>query len=77
MIINDYNILIRDYNKMNEKQLDAFNVVKNKQNLFLSGSAGTGKSFTIKKIVEYIIVNFLDKQKYIIYYKNYNIIISC
>jgi ATP-dependent exoDNAse (exonuclease V) alpha subunit len=54
MIINDYNILIRDYNKMNEKQLDAFNVVKNNQNLFLSGSAGTGKSFTIKKIVEYL-----------------------
>ena len=39
---------------MNEKQLEAFNVVKNKQNLFLSGSAGTGKSFTIKKIVEYL-----------------------
>ena len=38
---------------MNEKQLEAFNVVINKQNLFLSGSAGTGKSFTIKKIVEY------------------------
>ena len=39
---------------MNEKQLEAFNVVINKQNLFLSGSAGTGKSFTIKKIVEYL-----------------------
>jgi ATP-dependent DNA helicase PIF1 len=39
---------------MNEKQLEAFNIVKNKQNLFLSGSAGTGKSFTIKKIVEYL-----------------------
>lgn len=38
---------------MNEKQLEAFNIVKNNQNLFLSGSAGTGKSFTIKKIVEY------------------------
>ena len=36
---------------MNEKQLEAFNVVKNKKNLFLSGSACTGKSFTIKKIV--------------------------
>ena len=39
---------------MNEKQLEAFNVVKNNENLFLSGSAGTGKSFTIKKIVEYL-----------------------
>jgi ATP-dependent exoDNAse (exonuclease V) alpha subunit len=39
---------------MNEKQLEAFNVVKNGENLFLSGSAGTGKSFTIKKIVEYL-----------------------
>jgi hypothetical protein len=54
MIINDYNFLIRDYIEMNEKQLDAFNIVKNKQNLFLSGSAGTGKSFTINKIVEYL-----------------------
>lgn len=39
---------------MNEKQLEAFNIVKNNENLFLSGSAGTGKSFTIKKIVEYL-----------------------
>ena len=46
--------MIKDNNNMNEKQLEAFNIVKNKQNLFLSGSAGTGKSFTIKKIVEYL-----------------------
>ena len=46
--------MIKDINNMNEKQLEAFNIVKNKQNLFLSGSAGTGKSFTIKKIVEYL-----------------------
>ena len=39
---------------MNEKQLEAFNVVKNSENLFLSGSAGTGKSYTIKNIVEYL-----------------------
>ncbi len=53
--IKNDNILIRLYYiKMNEKQLEAFNVVKNGENLFLSGSAGTGKSFTIKKIVEYL-----------------------
>ena len=45
---------------MNEKQLEAFNVVKNGENLFLSGSAGTGKSFTIKKIVEYLENNNLN-----------------
>ena len=38
---------------MNEKQLEAFEHVKNGGNLFLTGSAGTGKSFTINKIVEY------------------------
>ena len=38
---------------MNEKQLEAFEVVKNNENLFLTGSAGTGKSYTIKKIIEY------------------------
>jgi len=38
---------------MNEKQLDAFITVKNNENLFLTGSAGTGKSYTIKKIIEY------------------------
>jgi len=39
---------------MNEKQLEALNIVKNNKNLFLSGSAGTGKSYTIRKIVEYL-----------------------
>ena len=38
---------------MNEKQLEALMIIKNKQNLFLTGSAGTGKSYTINKIVEY------------------------
>lgn len=38
---------------MNDKQLEAFEHVKNGENLFLTGSAGTGKSFTINKIVEY------------------------
>jgi len=39
---------------MNEKQLEALEIVKNKRNLFLTGSAGTGKSFTIKEIVRYL-----------------------
>ena len=39
---------------MNEKQLEALNIVKQNNNLFLTGSAGTGKSFTINKIVEYL-----------------------
>lgn len=43
--------------KMNEKQLEALNIIKNNDNLFLTGSAGTGKSFTINKIVEYLIDN--------------------
>ena len=32
-------------------------IIKNNDNLFLTGSAGTGKSFTINKIVEYLIDN--------------------
>jgi ATP-dependent DNA helicase PIF1 len=39
---------------MNEKQLDAFNIVKTGCNLFLTGAAGTGKSFTIKSIINYL-----------------------
>jgi ATP-dependent DNA helicase PIF1 len=39
---------------MNEKQLEAFNIVKTGCNLFLTGAAGTGKSFTIKSIIDYL-----------------------
>lgn len=38
---------------MNEKQLEALTIVKQNENLFLTGSAGTGKSYTINKIVRY------------------------
>ena len=38
---------------MNSKQLEAFEIVKNYGNLFLTGSAGTGKSFTVKSIIDY------------------------
>lgn len=39
---------------MNEKQLEALNIVKNRSNLFLTGAAGTGKSYTIKAIINYL-----------------------
>lgn len=39
---------------MNEQQTKALEVVKNKKNLFMTGSAGTGKSYTLGKIVEYL-----------------------
>lgn len=39
---------------MNDKQLEALEIVKNNRNLFLTGSAGTGKSFTIKEICRYL-----------------------
>ncbi len=42
---------------MNEKQQKALEVVKNKKNLFMTGSAGTGKSYTLTKIVEYLETN--------------------
>jgi ATP-dependent exoDNAse (exonuclease V) alpha subunit len=40
---------------MNERQLEALTIVKSRKNLFLTGSAGTGKSFTVKAIVDYLI----------------------
>jgi len=39
---------------MNQKQLEALNIVKQNDNLFLTGSAGTGKSYTINRIVGYL-----------------------
>jgi ATP-dependent exoDNAse (exonuclease V) alpha subunit len=45
---------------MNDKQLDALNVVKTNRNLFLTGSAGTGKSYTIKSIVSYFEANNIN-----------------
>jgi len=39
---------------MNDKQFEALNVVKSGKNLFLTGSAGTGKSFTLKAIIDYL-----------------------
>lgn len=39
---------------MNDKQLEALEIVRKNKNLFLTGSAGTGKSFTIKEIVKFL-----------------------
>jgi ATP-dependent exoDNAse (exonuclease V) alpha subunit len=39
---------------MNEKQKEALSIVKNGYNLFLTGSAGTGKSYTLKGIIQYL-----------------------
>ncbi len=45
---------------MNEKQLEALENVKKGNNIFLTGSAGTGKSFTINRIVEYFESNNIN-----------------
>jgi ATP-dependent DNA helicase PIF1 len=42
---------------MDSEQQAAFESVKNGNNIFLSGSAGTGKSFTLRNIVRYAIEN--------------------
>lgn len=39
---------------MNEDQQLAFNLVKNKKNVFITGSAGTGKSFVLREIIQYL-----------------------
>jgi len=45
---------------MNEKQLEALEIVKNGRNMFLTGSAGTGKSYTIKEIIKYLEANNIN-----------------
>lgn len=39
---------------MNDKQQEAFETIRNGNNLFLTGSAGTGKSYTLKFIIDYL-----------------------
>lgn len=39
---------------LTHQQIETCNIVKNKQSLFLTGSPGTGKSYTLKKIIEYL-----------------------
>jgi ATP-dependent exoDNAse (exonuclease V) alpha subunit len=38
---------------MNEAQLEAFNLVKSGANIFITGAAGCGKSFTLEKIINW------------------------
>jgi len=45
---------------MNTKQLEALNIVENGFNLFLTGSAGTGKSYTIKGIINFLELNNIE-----------------
>ena len=45
---------------MNDKQNEAFQIIKQGHNLFLTGSAGTGKSYTLKSIIEYLDKNIIE-----------------
>jgi len=42
---------------LNTEQLSAVSAVKAKKNIFLTGSPGTGKSFTLKEIIKYLSQN--------------------
>ncbi len=39
---------------MNSEQQSALDIIKEGNNLFLTGSPGTGKSFTLKEIIKYL-----------------------
>lgn len=45
---------------MNDKQKEAFEIIKQGHNLFLTGSAGTGKSYTLKSIIDYLDRNNIE-----------------
>lgn len=45
---------------MNEKQKEAFDLVTSRKNLFISGSAGTGKSFTLKYVQKWAWKNHIN-----------------
>jgi ATP-dependent DNA helicase PIF1 len=45
---------------MNDKQREAFAIIKQGHNLFLTGSAGTGKSYTLKSIIDYLDKNNVE-----------------
>ena len=42
---------------LSESQLDAFNAFQNKENIFLTGPGGSGKTFLIKQMVKYATQN--------------------
>ena len=39
---------------LNKDQLDILEFIKERKNVFITGGAGTGKSFLLKKITEYL-----------------------
>ena len=41
--------------KLNAKQEEALARIQNGSNIFLTGAAGTGKSFVIRKVIEWAI----------------------
>jgi ATP-dependent exoDNAse (exonuclease V) alpha subunit len=45
---------------MNDKQKEAYEIIKHGHNLFLTGSAGTGKSYTLKSIIDYLEKNNIE-----------------
>lgn len=45
---------------MNDKQIEAYEIIKQGHNLFLTGSAGTGKSYTLKSIIDYLEKNNIE-----------------
>ena len=45
---------------LNDKQKEAVNSIKDGENIFLTGSPGTGKSFTLKRIVKVLKLNNIE-----------------
>jgi ATP-dependent DNA helicase PIF1 len=46
--------IVEEGEELSESQIDALNLIKRGMNVFITGSAGTGKSFLLKRIVEFL-----------------------
>lgn len=44
---------IEDLDGLNDEQINCYNIAKNRKNLLITGSGGTGKSTVLKKIIKY------------------------
>lgn len=53
-IIDDIITEVEDIKDLNEEQLNCYNNVKNKKNILITGSSGTGKSTVLKAIIKYL-----------------------
>ena len=53
LILNNIIDTIEDTHGLNEEQIQCYNLAKNKKNLLITGSGGTGKSTVLKRIVKY------------------------